>query len=220
MQHVHPTIARKQVQLCEDVCRKRTGMPTEWTCSNRHISGSFSPARPFRAGVDAFTLTLQWQNQLGIELTPTACRIVELDDVRARDGRPRDTRVISFSVLPPSGPETTARLATLRGRTAAVVRLERAARPSPGDGGGRIGIASRCARASCAAVVAAQPACAPAACWADIAPARRARRREARRAAPSAGDRHLRQPAGSAQPDDAARCSCSTSMPESRDSEP
>jgi hypothetical protein len=58
--------------------------------------------------------------RLGIELSPTACRIVEIE--APRFGRPAgDTRVRSFTLLPPAGAETAAKLASLKGQTAAVV---------------------------------------------------------------------------------------------------
>jgi hypothetical protein len=53
--------------------------------------------------------------RLGIELSPLACRIVELD------GDVPGTRVRSFAVLPASGTETQERLTALAGREAAVV---------------------------------------------------------------------------------------------------
>src|SRR4051812_2187952 len=58
--------------------------------------------------------------RVGIELSPTACRIVELErgDTRRPGG---ETHVRSFAVLPPSGPQTVAALAALRRRSAAVV---------------------------------------------------------------------------------------------------
>ncbi len=59
--------------------------------------------------------------RLGIELSPAACRIVEIEGGPAFRRRQRDTRVVSFSVLPPSGPETRAKLASLRERSAAVI---------------------------------------------------------------------------------------------------
>src|SRR5882762_7995499 len=59
--------------------------------------------------------------RLGIELSPAACRIVEIEGGSAFRRRQRDTRVVSFSVLPPSGPETQAKLASLRERSAAVI---------------------------------------------------------------------------------------------------
>ena len=59
--------------------------------------------------------------RLGIELSPAACRIVEIEGGPAFRRRQRDTRVVSFSVLPPSGPETQAKLASLRERSAAVI---------------------------------------------------------------------------------------------------
>ena len=62
--------------------------------------------------------------QVGIELSPAACRIVEVDAGppwwRGSRGS-RETRVRAFAVLPPSGPETRAKLESLRGRPAAVV---------------------------------------------------------------------------------------------------
>ena len=59
--------------------------------------------------------------RVGIELSPTACRIVEVDRGVSWPGPRRDTRVRSFAVLPPSGPETRARLHSLRNQPAAVV---------------------------------------------------------------------------------------------------
>jgi hypothetical protein len=59
--------------------------------------------------------------RVGIELSPAACRIVELDGGLSLRRRHGDTRVRSFAVLPPSGPETRARLEALRRRQAAVV---------------------------------------------------------------------------------------------------
>ncbi len=65
--------------------------------------------------------------QVGIELSPAACRIVEVGagppwwrGSRGSRGS-RETRVRAFAVLPPSGPETRAKLESLRGRPAAVV---------------------------------------------------------------------------------------------------
>jgi hypothetical protein len=59
--------------------------------------------------------------RLGIELSPAACRIVEVDAGLAWRRHARDTRVRSFAVFPPSGPETRAKLVSLRKRHAAVV---------------------------------------------------------------------------------------------------
>ncbi len=61
--------------------------------------------------------------QVGIELSPAACRIVEVDAGLPwwRSRGSRETRVRAFAVLPPSGPETRAKLESLRGRPAAVV---------------------------------------------------------------------------------------------------
>ena len=58
---------------------------------------------------------------LGIELSPGACRIVEIDAGSPWPSRRGATRVRSFAVLPPSGAETDARLASLRGKPAAVI---------------------------------------------------------------------------------------------------
>jgi len=57
--------------------------------------------------------------RLGIELAPSACRIVEFGG-RA-SGSARETRVRWFAVMPPSGIETRAKFQSLRRRTAAVV---------------------------------------------------------------------------------------------------
>lgn len=59
--------------------------------------------------------------RIGIELSPDACRIVEIDPAPAWDRRRGSTRVRSFAVLPPSGPETDAKLQSLRNRRVAVV---------------------------------------------------------------------------------------------------
>ena len=59
--------------------------------------------------------------RIGIELSPDACRIVEIDPAPAWERRRGSTRVRSFAVLPPSGPETDAKLRSLRNRRVAVV---------------------------------------------------------------------------------------------------
>jgi hypothetical protein len=59
--------------------------------------------------------------QVGIELSSAACHIVEVDAGPPWRRGPRDRRVRAFAVLPPSGPETRAKLESLRGRQAAVV---------------------------------------------------------------------------------------------------
>jgi hypothetical protein len=56
--------------------------------------------------------------RVGIELSPTACRIVELDGPADGAG---ETRVRSFAVLPASGPQTREALEGLRRRRASVV---------------------------------------------------------------------------------------------------
>ena len=58
--------------------------------------------------------------RLGIELSPTACRLVEID-ASARLRPAAGTRVRSFAVMPPSGPDTDALLASMKGKSAAVV---------------------------------------------------------------------------------------------------
>jgi hypothetical protein len=59
--------------------------------------------------------------RIGIELSPDACRIAEIDSAPVWARRGGETRVRAFAVLPPSGPETEAKLRTLRNRRAAVV---------------------------------------------------------------------------------------------------
>ena len=59
--------------------------------------------------------------RFGIELSPVACRIVELDGPDVVPGRPLATRVRSHSVLPPSGPETEQRFASIGRRPVTVV---------------------------------------------------------------------------------------------------
>src|SRR5437763_1197597 len=61
------------------------------------------------------------RTRIGVELSPVACRIVELAGPTLDPARPQATRVRSYSVLPPSGPETDRRLALLAGRSVAVV---------------------------------------------------------------------------------------------------
>jgi hypothetical protein len=77
---------------------------TAGTAFNRHKSGSCVRTR------------------VGIELTPVACRIVQVAE-RGRVSRDQngDTVVHSFGVWPASGADTAAALASLRGRVAAVV---------------------------------------------------------------------------------------------------
>ena len=48
--------------------------------------------------------------RIGIELSPTACRIVEVEAGAAWRRNARETRVVSYAILPPSGPETQAKL--------------------------------------------------------------------------------------------------------------
>ncbi len=59
--------------------------------------------------------------RLGIDLSPAACRVVEIDAGPAWRRPNGETRVRSFAVVPPSGPETQAKLESLRKRHAAVV---------------------------------------------------------------------------------------------------
>ena len=58
--------------------------------------------------------------RLGIELTSAACRIIEID-TGSGWRRARASRVRSFAVLPSSGPEIGARLASYKGRAASVI---------------------------------------------------------------------------------------------------
>lgn len=58
--------------------------------------------------------------RIGIELSPAACRIVEIDGALPWRRSREETRVRSFAVLPPSGPETRAKLESLRRHHAAV----------------------------------------------------------------------------------------------------
>ena len=59
--------------------------------------------------------------RVGIELSPAACRIVEVDGGLPWRRSQGETRVRSFAVLPPSGPETRAKLESLRRHHAAVI---------------------------------------------------------------------------------------------------
>ena len=58
---------------------------------------------------------------VGIELSPAACRIVEVDGGGPSWRRGGDLRVRSFAVLPPSGADTRAKLKSLRRREASVI---------------------------------------------------------------------------------------------------
>jgi len=59
--------------------------------------------------------------RVGIELSPAACRVVEVDGGLPWRRGQGETRVRSFAILPPSGPETRAKLESLRRRHAAVI---------------------------------------------------------------------------------------------------
>ena len=59
--------------------------------------------------------------RVGVELSPAACRIVELDDLDVVPGRAPATRVRSHAILPPSGPETVQRFASIGRQPVAVV---------------------------------------------------------------------------------------------------
>ena len=59
--------------------------------------------------------------RVGIELSPAACRIIEIEGRLPWVRRAPETRVLSFEVLPPAGPETRAKLEALRKRSVAVV---------------------------------------------------------------------------------------------------
>jgi len=61
--------------------------------------------------------------RLGIELSPDACRIVEIERPPFWMRRPwkAPTRVRAFDILPPAGPETAAKLASLKNVPAAAV---------------------------------------------------------------------------------------------------
>jgi hypothetical protein len=48
--------------------------------------------------------------RVGIELSPAACRIIEIEGGLPWVRRAPETRVLSFEILPPSGPETLAKL--------------------------------------------------------------------------------------------------------------
>ena len=58
---------------------------------------------------------------LGIELSPAACRLVEIDERSPWTPRRGATHVRSFAVLPASGAETDTKLASFAGKAAAVV---------------------------------------------------------------------------------------------------
>src|ERR1700689_3094032 len=59
--------------------------------------------------------------RVGIELSPVACRIIEIDGGATRSGDVPETRVRSYAVLGIGSLEMTEHLKTLRRRRAAVV---------------------------------------------------------------------------------------------------
>ena len=59
--------------------------------------------------------------RVGIELSPAACRIIEIEGGLPWVRRAPETRVLSFEILPPAGPETLAKLKALRKRSVAAV---------------------------------------------------------------------------------------------------
>jgi hypothetical protein len=117
--------------------------------------------------------------RVGIELSPDAWRIVEIEPIPiwARRGRTMSTRVRSFAVLPPTGPETAARLASLKNHHAAVVVWDAASdhRQVVVDAGSYESMRAEAIRALDAVGVETRGA------WIDIAPAARPADRKARR---------------------------------------
>ena len=59
--------------------------------------------------------------RVGIEISPAACRIVEIETGPTWHRQKADTVVRSFARLPLTSPQMRAKLATLRGHKAAVV---------------------------------------------------------------------------------------------------
>lgn len=78
-------------------------------------------AHGWRARPPEWTRTENMGTRFGIELSPVACRIVELDGPDVVPGVPLATRVRSHSILPPSGPETEQLFASIRRRPVTVV---------------------------------------------------------------------------------------------------
>jgi hypothetical protein len=117
--------------------------------------------------------------RIGIELSPDVCRIVEIESVPvwARRRRTPPTRVRSFAVLPPTGPETAAKLASLENHSAAVVVWDAASahRQVVVDAGSYESMRAEAIRALEAVGVETRGA------WIDIAPAARLEHRKARR---------------------------------------
>jgi hypothetical protein len=70
-------------------------------------------------------------SRLGIELSSTGCRVVEIDGRLDLKRGHSETRVTAFAMLPTHGPELTARLASLHGRRATAVVWARGADHRP-----------------------------------------------------------------------------------------
>lgn len=117
--------------------------------------------------------------RLGIELSPDACRIVEVETRPVWTRRPWKvpTRVRSFAVLPPAGPETDAKLAAFKHHRAAVIVWSAASdhRQVIVDAGSYESMRAEAIRALDAAGVEMRGA------WIDIAPISRASERKPRR---------------------------------------
>ena len=117
--------------------------------------------------------------QVGIELSPDACRIVEIEAAPFWARRPWSvpTRVRAFAVLPPSGPDTEAKLASLKNRRAAVIVWGAASdhRQVIVDAGSYESMRAEAIRALDAVGVETRGA------WVDIAPVSRASERKSRR---------------------------------------
>jgi hypothetical protein len=117
--------------------------------------------------------------QVGIELSPDACRIVEIESppVWKRRRWSVPSRVRSFAVFPPSGAETEAKLASLKNQRAAVVVWNAASdhRQVMVDAGSYESMRAEAIRALDAVGVETRGA------WIDIAPVSRASERKPRR---------------------------------------
>ena len=108
MEGADESVARAELLLARDVRKRRLQfIPSIHACS---------PSR--RHGLQPRSLT-RMATHVGIELSPSACRIVEI--VATTNARIPETRVGSWAVTPPGGVEMSVRLASLRRRSVAVV---------------------------------------------------------------------------------------------------
>ena len=119
--HVHPTGARTQVRRSRQVGAAEPHSDAASACSHAQRCADHSSVATARRVSNRHESRGFLATLIGIELSPSACRIVEIDGRSAWRVSPAETRVRSCTVLPATGPATQAHFASLRGRTAAVV---------------------------------------------------------------------------------------------------